>query len=133
MPQTPPEQILSLAEQLPPTDQRWLWTQLGRLVQQQINQTEPESARPLSSAEVEAQFSVDVAAFERLKPSLLQTHYGQVVAIYQEQVAAVGPTRTAVLRMMRERFGNVPCYVERVEEVTPRRVRIPSMWRVAKP
>ncbi len=123
---TPPEQILTLAEQLPPADQQWLWAQLGRLVQQPTHQGEPESSPTLPSTAVAAQFAVEVAAFERL-PTLLQTHRGQVVAIYQEQVAAVGATRPEFLRMMREQFGNVPYYVERVEDITPRRVRIPSL------
>ncbi len=78
----------------------------------------------------EQQFLAEVAAFERLKPTLLQTHYGQVVAIYQAQVAVVGSTREMVLRQMRERFGNVPCYVEWVAEDVPRRVRVPSVRRV---
>lgn len=124
-----PEHLLTLAEQLTPADQEWLLEQLSRLVDQNKADPVEEYEPTLTPAEAEKQFLAEVAAFERLKPALLKTHRGQVVAIYQEQVAVVGQTRTEVLRKMRERFGNVPYYVEWVEENVPRHVRITSVWR----
>jgi len=131
-----PKKLLTLAEQLTLADQQWLLTQLDRLVHQHEDaqtlavDTLTDEAPVLTQAEAEQQFLAEVAAFERLKPILLQTHYGQVVAIYQAQVAVVGSTRAMVLRQMRERYGNVPCYVEWVAKDVPRRVRVPSVRRV---
>jgi hypothetical protein len=122
-----PKKLLTLAEQLT----------LDRLVHQNGDEpdiaTEEDDEQPvLSQAEAEKRFLAEVAAFEQLKPELLKTHYGQVVAIYQEQVAVVGQTREAVLREMGERFGNVPCYIEWVEENVPRRMRITNVRRARR-
>jgi hypothetical protein len=73
-------------------------------------------------------FEREVAAFERLKPELLKTYKGRVVAIHQGQVVAVGDDRMAVLDTVLEKLGPVPCYIEWVEEETPRRVRMTSTW-----
>ncbi|MDM8529128.1 hypothetical protein QUF58_13090 [Anaerolineales bacterium HSG24] len=127
-----PEKLLTLAEQLTLADQQWLLEQLDRLVHQNGDEQETlaDEQPVLSAAEAEERFLAEVAAFERMKPELLKTHYGQVVGIYQEQVAVVGETREAVLREMGERFGNVPCYIEWVDENVPRQVRITSAWKV---
>ncbi len=70
----------------------------------------------------------EIEAFKRMYPELLREYKGKVVAIYKGQVAAVGDTRNEVLKSVWERFGPVPCYIERVGEDIPRRVRIPSGW-----
>src|SRR5687767_12529906 len=43
-------------------------------------------------------FECEVAAFERLKPELLKTCKGRVVAIHQGQVVAVGETKNECTR-----------------------------------
>jgi PHD/YefM family antitoxin component YafN of YafNO toxin-antitoxin module len=64
-------------------------------------------------------FEREQAAFERMKPELLHTHLGKVVAIYQGEVVQVGTDIAETLDAVYEQFGYVPCYVQRVEE-TPR-------------
>ncbi len=76
------------------------------------------------------EFTRAVAAFEQLKPQLLSQYGGRVVAVYQEQVVAVGDDRLAVFDEVVRKYGHVPCYIEGVEPVTPRRVRMPSTWVV---
>ncbi len=78
------------------------------------------------------EFEAEVMAFERLKPELLKTHRGQFVAIYQEKVVEVGDDEMELLNRMDKRFGNVPYYVELVQENTPRKVRITSIWKARK-
>lgn len=95
---------------------------LKRMEQQEALPTKAHSARS-------PQFLREVEAFERLKPELLQQYKGRVVAIYQGQVVAVGDDVLAVHNSVIEKYGSVPCYVEWVEEQTPRRVRTVSAWR----
>ncbi|MCL4870441.1 MAG: hypothetical protein KJ063_15865 [Anaerolineae bacterium] len=68
-----------------------------------------------------------MAAFNRLKPQLHQKYSGQVVAIYQGQVIAVGPDKQAVFNEVLAQYGEIICYLEWVEPETPRRVRMPSI------
>lgn len=75
-----------------------------------------------------AEFMEAVAAFERLKPQLMSEYAGRVVAVYQEQVVAVGDDRLTVFDEVVKKYGHVPCYIEWVEPETPRRVRMPSTW-----
>ena len=75
-----------------------------------------------------AEFDQEVAAFERLKPTLLKQHAGRAVAIYHNQVVTVGDDKMSVLTEVLAQFGPVPCYIEWVAPETPRRTRIPSAW-----
>jgi hypothetical protein len=61
-------------------------------------------------------FERERVAFERMKPELLRTHRGKVVAIYQGQVVQVGTDIAETLDAVYNQFGYVPCYVQRVEE-----------------
>lgn len=79
--------------------------------------------------EAEEAFEREVAAFEQMKPALLEQYAGQVVAIYQGQVVAVGDNRLALVKEVYSRFGEVPCYVEKVTREPLRRVRITSVWK----
>ena len=63
-------------------------------------------------------------AFVRLKPELLQTHLGQWVAVYRQQVVDAGDEQLEVLDRVYARFGYVPVYVERVQE-TPDVIKLP--------
>jgi hypothetical protein len=74
------------------------------------------------------EFLREIAAFERLKPELLKQYKGRVVAIHNGEVVAVGDDRMDVLGIVLEKLGPVPCYIEWVEEETPRRARITSTW-----
>ena len=69
-------------------------------------------------------FEQERAAFERMKPELLRTHRGQVVAVYQGQVVRVGTDVAETLDAVYDEFGYVSCYVQRVEE-TARVYRLP--------
>ena len=80
-----------------------------------------------SEREPDPAFAREVAAFERLKPQLLQQYPGRVVGIYQGEIVAVGDNRLDVLDQVWDQFGEVSCYIETVEPVTPRRARMPSV------
>ena len=77
-------------------------------------------------------FAEEVAAFEQLRSSLLEEYEGQYVAIYQGEVVGSGADKLALLHQVREQFGHVVCYIEKVTPDSPRTVRSPS-FRVARP
>ena len=78
--------------------------------------------------ETEVAFEQEIAAFNKLKPTLLQQYPNQYVAIYQGQVVAYGDKKLAVSRQVRETLGAVVYYVALVSPDEPRTVRIPSVW-----
>ncbi len=90
---------------------------------------EPKQAPPKADPSVSAEFLREMRAFEKLKPKLLkQPEYdGRVVAIYQGQVVAVGDDDMDVLGLVSDKFGYVPCYIEKVQPEL-RTARIPSIW-----
>lgn len=71
----------------------------------------------------------EIAAFETLKPELLQTHPGEFVAIYQGQIVGFDQDEMNLIRRVYEQFGSVPCYVEKIVPETPRKIRMPSRWK----
>jgi hypothetical protein len=75
-----------------------------------------------------AAFEKEIAAFEVLKPTLLEQYAGQYVAIHQGKVVASGDNKLEVSRQAREQYGLVNYYVDLVALDSPRRVRIPSFW-----
>lgn len=79
--------------------------------------------------EADGAFEKEVAAFEALKPELLQQYPGQYIAIYQGQVVGHGDNRLSLVKEVYEQFGEVPCYVEKASSELLRRVRIPSVWK----
>jgi hypothetical protein len=82
-----------------------------------------QERRSQRQAQMEA-FERERVAFERMKPELLRTHRGKVVAIYQGQVVQVGTDIAETLDAVYSQFGYVPCYVQRVEE-TPHVYKFP--------
>ncbi len=90
-------------------------------VTEQLDSTEADEAK--------IAFEQEIAAFEQMKPALLEQYAGQFVAIYQGQVVAVGDNRLALVKEVYNQFGEVPCYVEQVTAEPPRRVRITSVWK----
>ena len=77
-------------------------------------------------------FEREVAAFERLMPSLLEQYADKYVAVHQGKVIASGDEKLSLLHQVREEFGQVACYIEKVTPEYPQTVRIPSM-RVVQP
>ncbi|MEZ4710746.1 MAG: DUF5678 domain-containing protein [Caldilineaceae bacterium] len=73
------------------------------------------------------EFLKEAAAFERLKPELMNKYPGRVVAIYQEKVVKIGDDILDVHEQVMQQYGFVPCYVEHVVAETPRKVRMPSV------
>lgn len=80
--------------------------------------------------EVVQAFQREVAAFERMRPALLEKYAGRYVAIYHGEVIASGDDKLALLDQVREQFGHVVCYIEKVTPDAPRTVRMPS-FRIA--
>lgn len=103
---------------------------LDTAVQEFVDKAEQQVEKVASRPAAPPEFLREAEAFKRLKPELLKQYKGRVVAIHQGQVVAVGNDRTEVLGIVLEKFGPVPCYIEWVEEQTPRRARIPSAWVV---
>ncbi len=84
------------------------------------------------TSDITQAFEQEVAAFEQLKPKLLEQYPGKFVAIYQGRVVASGDQKLALLDQVREQFGNVVCYIEKVAADSPRTVRMPSV-RIVRP
>lgn len=83
------------------------------------------------TSEIILAFEQEIAAFERLKPTLVKQYPGQFVAIYQGEVIATGDEKLALLEQVREQFGNIVCYIEKASPDSPRTVRMPSI-RIAR-
>ncbi|MCC6607959.1 MAG: hypothetical protein IT327_32435 [Anaerolineae bacterium] len=83
------------------------------------------------TSEITQAFEQEVAAFEQMRADLLTQYAGQFVAIYQGKVVASGSEKLALLDKVREQYGNVVCYIEKVAPDSPRTVRMPSV-RVAQ-
>lgn len=79
------------------------------------------------TSEITQAFEQEVAAFEKLKPTLLEQYTGKFVAIYQGNVVAIGDDKLNLLDEVRKRFGHVVCYIEKVAIDSPRTARIPSL------
>ncbi len=122
------QQIVQLPEDLYDAVRKRAKTQLKTAdalvvewVSEKIGETE--------TAEAEEAMAQEMAAFEALKPKLLETYAGQYVAIYQGQVVGSGDSRLTLVKEVYSQFGEVTCYVEQVSLGPPRRIRIPSVWK----
>lgn len=125
---TLPTELSQLLQSQANTEQQPLEEFVIKLLYETVETVPSKQQSPLG----QQAFLTEVAAFEKLKPSLLKTHLGQVVAVYQEKVVAVGSSREAVLQEVTTRFGNVPCYIEWVEENVPRKIRFPAIRHVKR-
>ena len=63
---------------------------------------------------VKVAFMKERAAFEKMLPQFLHTYPGKVIAIYQGQVVEVGDDIGETANKVYDRFGYVPCYVQRI-------------------
>jgi hypothetical protein len=79
------------------------------------------------TSEITQAFEQEVAAFERMMAALLEEYAGLYVAVYQGKVIASGDEKLALLDQVRERFGHIVCYIEKVSVDSPRTVRMPSI------
>ena len=77
--------------------------------------------------EITQAFEQEVAAFERMKATLLMQYEGRYVAIYQGKVIANGDDKLNLLDEVRAQFGHIVCYIEKVAPDSPRTVRMPSI------
>ena len=83
--------------------------------------------KPSITIKDSSSFECEVTAFEQMMPTLLEKYPDRYVAIYQEKVIASGDEKLPLLRQVREEFGQVVCYIEKVTPEYPQTVRIPSM------
>lgn len=72
-------------------------------------------------------FEQEVAAFERMKPELVDRYQGEYVAIYGGEVVATGEGKLKLLREVYEQFGPVVCYIAQVGASGLRTIRMPSI------
>jgi hypothetical protein len=80
------------------------------------------------NGEIMLAFEQEAEAFDRLKPMLLEKYAGHYVAVYQGQVVASGSDKFEVQQQVHDQFGEVPCFIERVEPDYEMRVaRMPSL------
>ena len=77
--------------------------------------------------EITQAFEQEIAAFERMKATLLMQYEGRYVAIYQGKVIADGDDKLNLLDEVRTQFGHIVCYIEKVAPDSPRTVRMPSI------
>jgi hypothetical protein len=82
------------------------------------------------AVDVLGNFEQEAAAYETLKPFLLQHYLGQYVAIYQGEVVASGNNQFTLLKQVHKKYGPVACYIDKVEAEDRPPVRIPSVWIV---
>lgn len=87
-----------------------------------------EQVVPELETSMETAFTHEVAAFERLRPTLQKEFAEQYVAIYQGKVVTHGSNKLAVLQEVRAQLGQVVCYIEKVSAVAPRTARMPSIY-----
>jgi hypothetical protein len=121
------DKLAQIASDHNTTPDALLDTAIQEFVDKMEQQSVPEEqGRPSAPPE----FLREAAAFARLKPELLKHYKGRVVAIHQGEVVAVGDDRMDVLGIVLEKLGPVPCYIEWVEEQTPRHAHITSTWAV---
>ncbi|MBI4674294.1 MAG: type II toxin-antitoxin system prevent-host-death family antitoxin [Chloroflexi bacterium] len=64
-------------------------------------------------------FERERAAFEKLKPQLLETHLGQYVAIHDGQVVDSGTSDTELAQRVLPRFRNQAVYIQLVQKELP--------------
>jgi hypothetical protein len=72
----------------------------------------------------QAVFEREKAAFERMKPQLLQQYPGKCVAIVNEQVVEIGDDKLDVIERVYQRLGHVTMYAQWVTD-QPRVYHIP--------
>ena len=92
-----------------------------------VTQWVAKHLQPSKMVEKGSSFEQEIDAFERLMPMLLEKYPDSYVAIYQGKVVGSGDEKMALLRQVREEFGQVTCYIEKVTPEYPQTVRIPSM------
>jgi len=73
----------------------------------------------LTPAVIQTKWQREYAAFQKLLPSLLQTHRGQYVAIHNEQMLDSGDNEIALIERVFAKVGNVPIHVGLVTETSP--------------
>jgi PHD/YefM family antitoxin component YafN of YafNO toxin-antitoxin module len=82
-------------------------------------------------AEQEHLFQKQVAAFERMKPRLLETHRGKWVAILDERLVDSDADRSALSRRVSAKFARQPMLIDQVLD-KPRVYVIDSPERVRR-
>ena len=83
---------------------------------QELLALKPKPAPALTILPVDPGFEKQWAAFQRLRPELLQKHSGQWVAIVNEQVAAIGPDFSIVAESVQAKYGKVARCIGQLRE-----------------
>lgn len=119
-----PEELYKVLEQRAATERKTADTLVAEMVADRLDI--PMLVPQNRIDEKTAAFEKEVAAFERLRPHLMEQYAGQYVAIYQGKVVASGNDKMMVASQVDQRFGPIVYYVEKVSTDTPRTVRMPS-------
>ena len=125
------QKLIQIAKQKKTTPEALLSAAVNEFVQKQespltrLQQVETPERKDFDTA-----FEHEVANFEQMWPELLQQYPNRAVAIYQAQVLESGNDILQVYNAVVDKFGMIPCYVQWVSSETPRKVRIPTAWKV---
>lgn len=92
-------------------------------ISERLNDDEEAQTEWLTALKAEAE------TFARLKPELLPTYAGQYVAIYGGELIGSGEDEFALLREIHQQYGPIPCFIDRVDNLPMRKVRITSVWK----
>lgn len=118
-----PEELYKVLEQRAATERKTADTLVAEMVADQLDA--PMLVPQNGIDEKTAAFEKEVAAFERLRPHLMEQYAGQYVAIHQGKVVASGDKKLEVLQWARKKYGPI-IFVGLVSDEWPRKVRMPS-------
>jgi len=132
------QKLIQIAKQKKTTPEVLLRVAVNEFVQKEELPLKKEELplTPLKQAQTperkdfDAAFEHEVANFEQLRPELLQQYPNRAVAIYGSQVLESGNDILQVYNAVVDKYGMIPCYVQWVLSETPRKVRIPTAWKV---
>lgn len=129
----PPElvqQLMQIARQQKTTPELLLNSVVQEFVQQQVKTPVlPPTADTPERQAFDLAFEREAATFVQMLPVLLPTYENRVVAIYQGKVIACGEDILPVYNTVVDKYGEIPCYVQRVSATPLRKVRIPTVWK----
>jgi hypothetical protein len=70
----------------------------------------------------------EAKALAQLKPGLMSQYAGQYVAVYEGKVIGSNENEFVLLQQIHQQYGPIPCCIDRVDDLPPRKARITSMW-----
>lgn len=79
-----------------------------------------------SESDYKQRLRIEQESFHKLHPSLVQTHLGKYVAIYQGEVVDEGDDSATVYARIRQKYGSQAILISKVEKAPVRKAKILS-------